>query len=335
MYYNKRLHPRQYVVEHHQDGCMLHELEEQSRITRYSSLSALGQHTSSNQPGSGSGTPSGQRTPRRRLSSVGATATSAASQLTDPSPLRRREYGQRPLSIAVTPTAGCDWSISVAERMRNASSAGSTHSTCTTPVKSPAVHHHIHPESDDSSSTTTSMLSHSIKPSLSRKTSAHALLKNVHFSRDCIEHSATSATAGGQRHSAPTGDQRRTEHDTPEQIIASLFPEQVPRALRPRSVASAAGVGKTTVARPGGVLKATKSSASRSAATAVTTTGRKTQLVASPGFGSKARARVVYRPDSLQELSRDFEGIKYATHLAIVCLLLIMNAMDSNSDSLC
>lgn len=312
MYYNKRLHPRQYVVEHHQDGCMLHELEEQTKITRHSSLAALGRHPPD--VSLGSTATCDLRTPRRRLSSAGSASSASpitatnASRPVDLSPFPRRDYSQRPQSIAVsTPAAVCDWSISVAERMRNVSNVSNSSAnnvTCTTtPIKSPPVHHY-HAESDDSASTTNttaSIRSHCIKPSLSRKTSALSLLKNVHFSRDCIEHSATVQ----HRH---TDD----AHDSPEQIIASLFPEQVPRGQRAKSVPSTPVAAKPMAARPGGVLKATKSSASRSIATSAPSTGRKTQLVASPGFGTRARARVVYRPDSLQELRRDFEGIKYA-----------------------
>lgn len=331
MYYNKRLHPRQYVVEHHRDGCMLHELEEQSKISRYSSLSALSQHSAAACCSSTaqSSPPCGLRTPpRRRLSSTdGASHTERMSQLIEEPSTRRRDYKQRPQSIAGTPTAGCDWSISVAERMRNNANASATScststksTTTTTPFKSPALPlpssslSHYHHESDDSASTTTSILSHGIKPSLVHKTSAHTLLKNVHFSRDCDEHSM----ATGSRSVAPVQTQPAS-YESPEQIIASLFPDKVAKSPRAKKTSV-----PTAVSRPGGVLKSTKSSTARSVASSAVSTGRKTQLVASPGFGSKSRAgsgaRCVFRPDSLQELSRDFEGIKYAyrEHLYIL-----------------
>lgn len=333
MYYNKRLHPRQYVVESHRDGCMLHELEEQSKISRaFGSLSTL------NQPPfrccSAAGTPSGLQTPRRRLSSTDSDRTMA--QLSD---VRRRDYKPRPLSIAGTAT-GCDWSISVAERMRNNATGTSTNtsrtstststttrsaSQPTTPFRAPAsafataspsTSHSYQPHHDDADdSASTSRLSHSIKPSTlhSKTSTTQSLLKNVHFSRDCVEHSMTSH--GAATESAFTAQRSASDsYKSPEQIIATLFPDKVAKPARGKTVTSQ----PKTTGRPGGVLKSTKSSVARSVASTAATTGRKTQLVASPAFGTKTRSvsrdsRGVIRADSLQELSRDFEqGIKYA-----------------------
>lgn len=310
MYYNKRLHPRQYVVEHHRDGCMLHELEEQSRITRYSSLTALGNHAATD-----------TAHPRRqRLSSTGSTGSGSTANLPPPlvapAPLRRRDYNTTPAAVRPSshPSAAGDWSVSVAKRMRNASRIGSiipntntttTTTTITTATTSAAgASSHVHPESDSSSSSTAaaSIRSHSIKPTLSRKSSAHSL-KNVHFSRDCVHHSA---------------DFQPPLHDSPEQIIAALFPGQAVR--RTASTTTTTSTRSPTVpSRPANTfIKSTKSSAQRSAAAAaVVRTARPQQR---PSFAVKSRANI-YRPDSLQELSRDFEGIKYGIVCLCVCVL--------------
>lgn len=109
----------------------------------------------------------------------------------------------------------------------------------------------------------------------SRKVSENSL-KSVSFSGDCVD---------------------REGYDSPQSIIASLFPESVQR--------SGSAASKST--RKGSVDSYLNRSATSSA---TSTTTRRVPTSAAATAAQKRKS--LYRPDSLLTLDRDFQSLKYA-----------------------
>lgn len=300
-------------------------------MTRHSSMATLGTpHTSSSQQLHSPLQPLAPA--RRRLSSTGSTGSGFTTAATS---ARRRDYDPSAATSSTKRNSAGDWSVSVAERMRNittsnsnninsTSSATATQRRSTTPdvgkttaPLQPQLRnlYNTYPIESDASP--------AIKPTLSRKTSAHSLLKNVHFSRDCVDHYQTSATTANDDSPTPSGQ----SYESPEQIIARLFPPQqqpsrIVRSGRTAGKSCCSGVIAGGGGSSGSVTKPTSQRLSAAAASATVPRRPRppfvSSVVSSTVTSRAPRPRAVYRPDSLQELSRDFEAIKYDGRFSVV-----------------
>lgn len=317
MYYNKRLHPRQ--PESHQEGCILHELDEQRMMTRHSSQSSLDHHHHHHLPATSR--------PRRRLTSTGSTCSGSTTNLstTYAPTVQRRDYIASP---SVSLSAMQNTHYHPLTTYRRPSSVMYDDTTSTTRL-SPSISQSSSnlllrsPSVPDSDSSTTSILSTHASDARKSIDSPHSL-KNVSFSSDFVDGRSSSGSATARR-----------RYDSPAEIIAALFPESVKETPRRKSSLASGGGGAVSAAGPSTVPPRKASVTPNSAKV-----GRplSAAVVSNPpwlGAGSSgvvarrastsssivttasrsAANRAIYRPDSLQTLDRDFDGMKYEMEL--------------------
>lgn len=243
MYYNKRLHPRQYQYVEHKTGCVLREFAETppssssssplaQKITHYSSMSSLD---------SSSNTTNRSTIASRSRRHTSGSSSNRASTTNLTAPAAKRDYF-RPMAAA---------------ELR-------------TPLPAPPSASSAVADSDDSIGRKSSSVS-----TTSRKTSESSL-KMVSFSSDCVD---------------------REGYDSPERIIANLFPESVRPSVK----------GNRNVLGGGTLRKGSVDSYLSAPPTRSVIVQRRRQ----PDESSYKRKSSIYRPDSLQSIERDFLNLKY------------------------
>lgn len=291
-------------------------------MARHSSLSSLDhQH----HPHS----PSTFRPLRRRLTSTGSTCSGSTANLsaTYAPTTTRRDYIASSSTSPISLSAMQNQHHPLTTYRRLSTNTSSAFDDTTSRFSSNHNYQHRHssylrsPSVPDSDSSATSILSTHASDSRKSITDSPHSLKNVSFSGDAVDAaSATNVTA--------TASRRR--YDSPAEIIAALFPESVKVDTNRRKSSSTLGsIGATSSSS---LRKASVSSASSRVAVARPVSA----VVSNPpwlGAGSSgvlarrasssfsvgapnnrsatAAKRGIYRPDSLQTLDRDFDGLKY------------------------
>lgn len=273
-------------------------------MARHSSLSSLDHHHHH--------LPSTVRPRRPRLSSTGSTCSGSTANLsTTNAPFTRRDYIASPISLSAMQNH---------HPLTTYRRPFSTSSSVNDDTRLPQHRHSSYtrsPSVPDSDSSTTSILSTHASAD-SRKSTAdyppHSL-KNVSFSGDAVDASESTSSA------------TRRRYDSPEEIIAALFPESVkdtnnrrkssvsgaisapvPSTLRKQSVTSATTT-TTKVARPVSAV-AVSNPPWLGAGSSGVVARRSSSSFGVPSRSTAAK-RGIYRPDSLQTLDRDFDGMKY------------------------